>query len=304
MPAPLFLLAPPRSYTSLVNAMIGQHPQAFGVPELCLFNTERLVDLWTGIDDESADRATRRRHGLLRTLAEIYCGEQTSAAVNMARAWVAAREDWTTERVYRTLVEKIDPLVIVDKSPSYAISVRRMQAMQRAFPEAHFIHLVRHPVAQCKSVMELKEGAFCVRMGAFELREDHGILEPQIAWHDVNLTILEFLEGVPAAQQIRVIGEELMADPRAKLGEIAHWLGWRSDAAAIDEMMHPERSPFACFGPVDALFGNDPKFLAGPTFRPHKPKIPKMDAALPWRTDGKGLYPEVVSLARELGYGD
>ena len=176
--------------------------------------------------------------------------------------------------------------------------------MQRAFPEAHFIHLVRHPVAQCKSVMELKEGAFCVRMGAFELREDHGILEPQIAWHDVNLTILEFLEGVPAAQQIRVIGEELMADPRAKLGEIAHWLGWRSDAAAIDEMMHPERSPFACFGPVDALFGNDPKFLAGPTFRPHKPKIPKMDAALPWRTDGKGLYPEVVSLARELGYGD
>ena len=45
MPAPLFLLAPPRSYTSLVNAMIGQHPQAFGVPELCLFNTERLVDL-------------------------------------------------------------------------------------------------------------------------------------------------------------------------------------------------------------------------------------------------------------------
>ena len=30
MAAPLFLLAPPRSYTSLVNAMIGQHPQAFG----------------------------------------------------------------------------------------------------------------------------------------------------------------------------------------------------------------------------------------------------------------------------------
>ena len=45
MTAPLFLLAPPRSYTSLVNAMLGQHPQAFGLPELCLFNVERLVDL-------------------------------------------------------------------------------------------------------------------------------------------------------------------------------------------------------------------------------------------------------------------
>ncbi len=298
MPAPLFLLAPPRSYTSLVNAMIGQHPQAFGVPELCLFNTERLVDLWTGIDDESADRATRRRHGLLRTVAEIYCGEQTSATINMARAWVAAREDWTTERVYRELVDRLDPLVIVDKSPSYAISVRRMQAIRRTFPEARFIHLLRHPLGQCKSVMELKNGAFAVRMGAFEIHEDHAILEPQIAWHDVNVTILEFLQDVPAEQQLRVRGEDIMADPRTKLTEIVRWLGWRDDDAAIDEMMHPERSPFACFGPVDALFGNDPKFLAGPTFRPHKPKIPKMDAPLPWRTDGKGFYPQVVSLAR------
>jgi len=99
-----------------------------------------------------------------------------------------------------------------------------------------------------------------------------------------------------------VRGEDIMADPRTKLTEIVRWLGWRDDDAAIDEMMHPERSPFACFGPVDALFGNDPKFLAGPTFRPHKPKIPKMDAPLPWRTDGKGFYPQVVSLAREFGY--
>ena len=34
MAAPLFILAPPRSYTSLFNAMIGQHPEAYGLPEL------------------------------------------------------------------------------------------------------------------------------------------------------------------------------------------------------------------------------------------------------------------------------
>ena len=66
--------------------------------------------------------------------------------------------------------------------------------------------------------------------------------------------------------------------------------------------MHPERSPFACFGPVTALFGNDPNFLSGPTFRPHKPKILPLDAKLPWRDDGKRLYPEVVKLANEFGY--
>jgi hypothetical protein len=67
-------------------------------------------------------------------------------------------------------------------------------------------------------------------------------------------------------------------------------------------MLHPERSPFACFGPVNALFGNDPNFLRGPTFRPHQVKLPALDIPAPWRDDSKGLYPEVVSLAHEFGY--
>jgi hypothetical protein len=97
-------------------------------------------------------------------------------------------------------------------------------------------------------------------------------------------------------------GEDIMADPRTHLGAIARWAGLRDDDEAIEEMMHPERSAFASFGPVTALFGNDPNFLSGPTFRPHKPKIPPLDAALPWRKDGKRLYPQVVELAREFGY--
>jgi len=67
-------------------------------------------------------------------------------------------------------------------------------------------------------------------------------------------------------------------------------------------MMHPERSPFACFGPIAALFGNDPNFLSGPTFRPHKVKMPPLDRPVPWREDGEKLKPEVVALAREFGY--
>ncbi len=52
MAAPLFLLAPPRSYTSLINAMLGQHPQAYGLPELCLFNGQILKDMWVRNTDE------------------------------------------------------------------------------------------------------------------------------------------------------------------------------------------------------------------------------------------------------------
>jgi len=302
MAAPIFLLAPPRSYTSLVNAMLGQHPQAFGLPELCLFNVDTLIDLWRGSKTEISENGSLVRHGLLRTVAEIYGGEQRTSTINMAFAWCCAREQVNTGLVYHEIVDKIDPLVVVEKSPSYTMSVKRMQAAHRTFPDARFIHLVRHPVAQCKSLMAINDGAFCLKMEAFELRDDLAMIEPQIAWHDININILEFLDEVPPERRIRLRGEDVMAEPERCLAHIARWAGLRHDAEAVEAMMHPERSPFARFGPVNALFGNDPNFLAGPTFRPHKPKLPPLDKPVPWRQDGKGLYPEVISLAREFGY--
>ena len=302
MAPPLFLLAPPRSYTSLVNAMLGQHPPMYGLPELCLFNVDTLVELWQGSTGEIAENVAMVRHGLMRAVAEVWGGEQRTNTVNMAFAWASAREHLSTAEVYQEIVDRIHPLVAVEKSPSYTMSVRRMQAMHRAFPDARFLHLVRHPVAQCKSLMAINDGAFCLKIEAFELGDDYAMIEPQIAWHDINANILDFLREVPPERQLRMRGEDIMAAPQAKLAEIARWAGLRDDPQAIDEMMHPERSPYACFGPVNALFGNDPNFLAGPTFRPHTPKVPPLAQPVPWRTDGRGLYPEVIALAQEFGY--
>lgn len=301
MADPVFLLAPPRSYTSLINAMLGQHPQAFGLPELCLFNGKRLKDLWIRESDEISDNS-RVRHGLLRAVAEIYGGEQTKATVTMASHWAAAREDVAVGEVYQELVAKIDPLIAVEKSPAYTIALERMLAMHEAFPNARFVHLTRHPVGQCKSVMKMNWGAFALYANSIEFQEDRAVIEPQFAWHDLNINILNFLDTVPADSQIRIRGEDVMSDPPAQLAAICRWLGIRDDPDAVDEMMHPERSPFACFGPLMAMFGNDPNFLRGPTFRPHKVKVPPLDQPVPWRDDGLGLHPRVVELAQEFGY--
>lgn len=303
MALPLFLLAPPRSYTSLMNAMLGQHPQAFGLPELCLFNVQTLKELWVRESDEMENH-TKTRQGLLRAVAEIYAGEQTTATITMAHHWCAARQDWTTADVYHELVAKIDPLIPVEKSPSYTISVKRMHAIRKAFPDARFLHLTRHPIGQCKSVMNMNEGAFALYVNSIEFQEDRAIVEPQFAWHDLNVNILDFLATVPAEQQMCVHGEDMMSNPRYWLVKVCRWLGIRDDDYAVEQMMHPELSPFACFGPITALFGNDPNFLRGPTFRPHRVKVPPLERPVPWRTDGKGLYPEVIDLARVLGYGD
>jgi hypothetical protein len=298
MAAPLFLLAPPRSYTSVINAMIGQHPQTFGVPELNLFNVDTMRDLW-GVGSEDIWGV---RHGLLRAVAQIYAGEQTAAAITMAEHWVAAREDRTTGQVFQELAEKIDPLVVVEKSPAYTMSIERLRRIYDAFPEARFIHLVRHPVPQGKSVMGLNNGVFAYFMNSFDFTDDRVVIDPQIAWHDINVNILNFLHMVPKEQQILIRGEEFMEKPEKHLTDVCLWLGIRVDDDAIEEMMHPERSPFACFGPITALCGNDPNFLRGPSFRQNMPNVPPLDSDLPWRDDGKKLYPQVVELAQEFGY--
>lgn len=301
MAAPLFLLAPPRSYTSLINAMIGQHPQTFGLPELNLFNVIKIKDLWRRVSREIGGDSNRR-HGLLRAVAEIYAGEQTPATITMAQYWAAAREDQTTGEVFLELVAKIDPLIPVEKSPAYTVSAQRLTRIYETFPDARFIHLVRHPIPQGRSVMNLNEGIFAYFVNAFDFEDNRAIVDPQIAWHDININILNFLDMVPKDQQIRIRGEEFMEHPQKHLVIICRWLGIRDDDDAIEAMMHPERSPFACFGPISALFGNDPNFLRGPAFRQHTPKIPPLDGTLPWRDDGKGLRPEVIDLAQEFGY--
>ena len=301
MTAPLFLLAPPRSYTSVINAMIGQHPQLYGLPELNLFNVESLKELWVRVSDDVGDDSSRR-NGLLRAVAQIYAGEQTDETIEMATHWAAARQDQNTCEVYRELADKLHPFIPVDKSPSYTLAETRLVRILKAFPQARFIHLVRHPIAQCKSVMQLNDGVLTLLVNAIEFGPDRATADPQIAWHDININILNFLSRVPEARQMRLKGEDLMAEPEKTLSEICTWLGIHTDDESLDAMMHPERSPYACFGPITALFGNDPKFLNSPAFRPHVPQVPSLRETVPWRADGSGLRPEVIDLAEEFGY--
>ncbi|MFH1158202.1 MAG: sulfotransferase [Pseudomonadota bacterium] len=303
MTAPLFLLAPPRSFTSLVSTMLGQHPQAFGLMELNLFTADKMIDLWYSSSSGMSIDA-KFRHGLLRVVAEIYAGEQTDEAIEFAQHWCAARESRCTGDVFCEIAARLDPLIPIEKSPACTIDVSHMERIYRACPDARFIHLVRHPVMQCESLMEMNQGAFPLFLNAIEYRQDRAVIEPQLVWHDLNVNILNFLEkNVPEDRHILLRAEDLLAQPEEKLAEICCWLGISDGAEAMDAMMHPERSPFACLGPATALCGNDPGFLTDSGFRKRILPTPPLEEPVKWRDDGKGLYPEVVELAHEFGYG-
>jgi len=305
MREPVFILAPPRSFTSLVNAMLGQHPQMYGLPELNLFLADTLTELWFsggGIRSKVGLFGPLMRHGLLRTVAQLYAGEQTIESVHMARNWIRTRARQRTVDTYRELAMRIAPLIPIEKSPAYGAKLEHMERIIEAFPGARFLHLVRHPRGQSESVLKIAKGAMAVMMDSFDRSGTRPILDPQIAWHDYNLTILDFLDQVPAEQQLRVQGEDLFRDQDATLRRICQWLGVREDANALEAMKHPEDSPYACVGPVNAMLGNDINFLTSPALRPTKVKDYDLREPLPWRPDGKGFKPETIELANFFGY--
>ena len=308
-PPPLFILAPPRSFTSVVNGVIGMHPDIFGAPELNLFQAGSVQEFWTGRTQEDKPRSpfwrVMRHDGILRTIAQLYAGEQSMDAIEMAKRWLLARSDKTTGEVYRELCERVSPQILLDKSPAYA---RRRDYLDRIiadFPDARFIHLVRHPRGQCASVLKAEGGEMIAFfMGAVEENAKTGgyFVDPQYMWRDAQRTVIEFLLTLPQDRWMRLRGEDFIRDIDAGVRTVCDWLGLSTSPEAMDLMKHPEHSPFAFIGPANARLGNDPNFLEAPALRPANVKTENCSDALPWRPDGAGFRDDVRRLAAYFGY--
>ncbi|MBS0560129.1 MAG: sulfotransferase [Proteobacteria bacterium] len=296
-PPPIFLLAPPRSFTSLVCGILGQHPQLYGSPELNLFRARTM---------RRFNQMQRLHMGMHRFVAQVYAGEQSIEAVEMAKHWMHAREHKTTAEVHQELCAAIAPHALVQKSPRYMRRLSYMIDMLEAFPKARFIHLVRHPRGMSESYLKLNDLPIqllaCLECGAVDRSGDKPIADPQILWHDYHLRVLRFQEMVHPDRWIRILGEDFFTDLDNQLHRLCDWLGVSTAPEAIAAMKRPEDSPYACFGPVNALVGNDPNFLRSPQLRPYSRKPESLDGPLSWRPDGASFHPRVVEMAHQFGY--
>lgn len=297
-PEPLFILGSPRSFTSLVCAMIGQHPEIYGVPELNLFVADTLEEF---IDTFGGYRQIQQ-HGLLRTVAHLYAGEQNILSVDMARRWMMRRLTWNISDIYKELCVKVAPLRIADKSPVYGSSVDILKRIQDTFPNAYYLHLLRHPVTQGQSILNIAKGMMAVMADSIDYSTDPPTVDPQIMWYEMQNNILEFLQHIPEDHKMIMRGEDFLNERDANLRKICKWLDIVDDEAAMEAMQHPEDSPYACLGPFGAHLGNDLNFLESPRLRPVKINTPELNVPLPWRPDGKPLQDKVIKLAQQFGY--
>ncbi len=281
MTAPLFILSPPRSFTSVTCGMVGNHPEMLGVAELNLFARDTVSEL-----HEFYRYRPRYQHGLLRTMAELGLGEQTPATIEAAGALLDEMDAVSTAEVFQDLMAWASPRAIVDKSPLYVINDDALPRIGKAFPDARFLHLLRHPRGTCESIYKLRQKLSDGRQKLLG-REGPGAggaeaLSPENMWLNPHQRVVRFLETIPAERKMRIHGEILLSDPERYLAEIADWLDISTDSAAIERMLHPEDSPFACLGPENAKFGNDPDYLENPALRPYQAKELSLDGPLSW----------------------
>jgi len=94
------------------------------------------------------------------------------------------------------------------------------------------------------------------RTGLWRGSADHerAEIDPQQAWCTLNKNICEFLDTLLQGQQFRVRGEDILASPDSTLRFIIDWLGLEANDDVTAAMQHPERSPYACFGPPSARY--------------------------------------------------
>jgi hypothetical protein len=280
--------------------MLGEHPQLYGLPEVHLAAAERM-DEWCDVFDRGIGAIAGQ--GLLRAVAELHFGGQTDAGVRLARRWVRSRRRWRTADVWQSLAEAAHPLGLVEKSPTSVVDRDRLERLVETFPDARFLHLVRHPRSQGESLLNTAWGrGRLVSADCVDRMTTPPTPDPQLFWYTCHATIADFLDSLPHEQHRLLRGEDLLNAPDQHLHGIAAWLGLRADRDAIEAMKHPEHSPFASLGPRGARFGNDPTFLTSPELRVHRSELPALEGPLAWRRDGDGFAPEVQELAIELGY--
>ena len=231
---PVFILAPPCTFSWAVCAMLGQHPQMYALPELHLFTAE-TVGAWRELGSKESFEMD---HGLVRAVAELYFGGQTDRAASRARGWIRRRSNFTTGLLLEAIADRLKPLIPLEKSPSIVYSPEALQRVLEMFPTARFLHLVSHPRLYGESVVQtLRELAgglslppshwlaqlASYRAPGVEHVSDGGITDPQTGWYALNISIVSFLSSLPDEQRKTIRGEDLVTDANEGLCSVAAW---------------------------------------------------------------------------------
>lgn len=203
-PPAIFILAPPRSGTTLLRVMLAGHPKLFAANELQLLNFENMKER----ADSYSGKFGLWKEGLIRAFMEL-----KNCNADEAKAQIAEleKEKKETKAIFKMLQDWIGRKTLVDKSPSYAIDKKVLEKAELDFENAIYLHLVRHPYSMVQSFEKY-------HLDQVLYLEDHSFQPKELGeliWIKSHQNILEFLEGIPQNRQFRMTYEGLVAEPES-----------------------------------------------------------------------------------------
>ncbi|HRC87853.1 MAG TPA: sulfotransferase, partial [Thermoanaerobaculia bacterium] len=281
----VFVLAPPRSGSTLLRVMLGGHPHLFAPPELDLLSFADMAERRAAF----SGRFAFWREGLARALMELL-GEE--AAVVEARLEALEEAAEPVAEVYRWLARVSAPRRLVDKTPAYTLDLAILERMEAEFRQPRYLRLLRHPAAVARSFEEAKLDQTFFRQpqpyGARRLGE--------LVWVLAQRNIERFLAGVPPGRQLTVRFEELVKRPREVMEEVAGFLGLAFDEGMLEPYEDKKTRMTDGIHPLSKMLG-DVKFHQHAGIDP--------EAAERWRAEAASGRLSAITWreAARLGYG-
>lgn len=276
----IFILAPPRSGSTLLRVILAGNDQLFSPPELELAGFETMWDRKNML----SGKFEFLKEGLTRTFMEL-----EGITVEEAKKIISGKEEdhQPTHEVYQWIQGKLHGRILVDKTPSYAYSLSFLQAIQGQFPDAVFIHLVRNPQSALLSYTEAKMDQIYRYQTPFNALET-GELE----WLNCHDNILKFKQGLRPDQYIQVNYESLVKDPARTVKQLCHYIGVAYQDKMID--VYGDKNVKM----VDGIH-KESKMIGDVKFLTSHQKI-DTDSVDRWRE--KGMY-KLSSITKEMAYG-
>jgi Sulfotransferase family len=288
---PVFLLCSPGSGSNELCSLLAQHPHAYVTPGLNLHFKQTVGDLL-----QYRRSAHETTDGLLRTIAQLFAGEQTMDSIEMAKRWLRRRKSASSEDVMKELCEKVSPARLIDRWLFRARDADLLPKVSSAFPNSQFLHLTRHPLQQGMAILQSVQGiADLWDEKSLDRSAKSLALDPQYSWFDTQAAIVEFSDSLSPGQYLQIRIEEVTGYPEACLRKLCDWLQLPQGMAI------PARNwPFASPGPYNAPGGIEWEPAPDTEKIPDRPRT--LSESLPWLKKKVGLAEPVKILAKALGY--
>lgn len=282
----IFVLAPPRSGTTLLRVLLGGHPMLFAPPELELmpFNTlQERAHTYTGRDGFWLE-------GTIRALMEVQNLDAEEAKLAMKEYEEA---DLSVKAFYHELQQSLDGKILVDKSPSYVLSRSILDRIESNFEDALYIHLHRHPLGMIHSFVEAKLQQIFFRVPhSFQSRE-----LAELIWMHSHDNITQFLSSIPQNRHTHISFEEMTSHPQEEMERICSFIGIPFDAQMLALYNEQEKKRRM----TDGLYAES-RMLGDVKFHSHKTIDSK--ASERWREQYSEdiLGDLTLDVAHQLGY--